>query len=61
MQWDSLLDTMNEDCILLLKLTKGSHKLMAATNLLANYGCGRIMLSTEGCTLGSATFYVVDA
>jgi hypothetical protein len=61
MQWDSLLDTINEECILLLKLTKGSHKLIVATNLLANYGCGRIMSSTEGCTFGSATFYVVYA
>jgi hypothetical protein len=43
------MGTINEDCALLLKLTKRSHKLMIATNLLASYGCGRITSSTEGC------------
>jgi hypothetical protein len=55
------LDTIDEDCVLLLKLTKRSHKLVVATDLLASYGCGRIMSNTEGCTIGSATYYVVYA
>jgi hypothetical protein len=45
---------VNIDCVLLLKLTIKSHKLMVATDLLASYGCGIIMSSTEGCTNGSA-------
>jgi len=32
---------------------------MTATNLLAGYGCVRIMSSTEVCSNGSATYYVV--
>jgi len=61
MQWDSQLDTVNEICVLLLKLTKISHKLMVATNLLTSYGWGRIASSTEGCTIGSTTYCVVYA
>jgi len=53
------MDTVNEFYVLLLKLTKRSHKLMVAKNLLASYGCGRIASNPEGCTIGNAAYYVV--